>query len=271
MKNEKMLNAIGKIDEDLVLAAMEVPAKKIRVKRNVWLKWGAVAACLCLFLATPVAAAAKVMLVDILADRAGWLVKTKERITVEDFSKEVQEFVEKSEEKSKYFVMESLEEAEEFLGVAIPDNALLEKAVKDKIHREININGQNEQYDAHCMVYLLKNKEGKLAVVDTDATYRYENILVMVNYRMNTDANSYDSGFGVEYSEMSEKDQTPKAIEHITPSGRECTIFYEGEAGGIFGGYGYVVVDGVLVQLYLMDISEAKVRNCMLELLDAFE
>lgn len=48
MKNEKLLNAIGKIDDDLISGAIDDPKAK---KKNTWVKWGAAAACLCLIIA----------------------------------------------------------------------------------------------------------------------------------------------------------------------------------------------------------------------------
>lgn len=45
MKNERLLNAIGKIDDDMISnAAQDTKAKK----KHSWGKWGAMAACLCL-------------------------------------------------------------------------------------------------------------------------------------------------------------------------------------------------------------------------------
>ena len=44
MKNEKLLNVIGKIDDELIAAAFNDAKAK---KKNAWLKWGAIAACLC--------------------------------------------------------------------------------------------------------------------------------------------------------------------------------------------------------------------------------
>lgn len=46
MKNEEMLQAIGKIDDELVYGA--VNDAKVKKKKNTWVKWGAMAACLCL-------------------------------------------------------------------------------------------------------------------------------------------------------------------------------------------------------------------------------
>lgn len=44
MKTEKLLGAIGKIDDNLVYDAVNDTPKK---KRPAWIKWGAIAACLC--------------------------------------------------------------------------------------------------------------------------------------------------------------------------------------------------------------------------------
>ncbi len=45
MKTEKLLGAIGKIDDNLIYGAVNDTPKK---KRPAWMKWGAIAACLCL-------------------------------------------------------------------------------------------------------------------------------------------------------------------------------------------------------------------------------
>lgn len=51
MKNERLLDALGKMDEDLIAEA--APGKKPpkKAKTAVWVKWGALAACLCLVVA----------------------------------------------------------------------------------------------------------------------------------------------------------------------------------------------------------------------------
>ena len=45
MSIPKMANAMGYIDDDLVTGAIEYKRTK---KKNSWMKWGAMAACLCL-------------------------------------------------------------------------------------------------------------------------------------------------------------------------------------------------------------------------------
>lgn len=49
MKNEKLLNAFEKVDEKFITASAPENTKKAKkAKTDVWLKWGALAACLCL-------------------------------------------------------------------------------------------------------------------------------------------------------------------------------------------------------------------------------
>jgi len=49
MKNEKLLNALDKVDEKFITASSPENTKKTKnAKVNAWVKWGAVAACLCL-------------------------------------------------------------------------------------------------------------------------------------------------------------------------------------------------------------------------------
>lgn len=52
MKNEKLLDAIGSIDDNLVHNAVHDNFKK---KKPVWVKWGAIAACLCLIVVAIIA------------------------------------------------------------------------------------------------------------------------------------------------------------------------------------------------------------------------
>lgn len=49
MKNEKILNALDKVDERFITASSPENTKKTKnAKVNAWVKWGAAAACLCL-------------------------------------------------------------------------------------------------------------------------------------------------------------------------------------------------------------------------------
>ena len=48
MKNEKLLDAIGQIDDNLIHDAVHDTCKK---KKPAWFKWGVIAACLCLVIA----------------------------------------------------------------------------------------------------------------------------------------------------------------------------------------------------------------------------
>ena len=50
MKKERLLDAFGQIDEEFIEEADPEKKKKAKKKsnKNTWVKWGAMAACLCL-------------------------------------------------------------------------------------------------------------------------------------------------------------------------------------------------------------------------------
>lgn len=272
MKSEVLLKAIGKIEDELVLAAVEAPDEKTSARRKGWMKWGALAACLCLFLVIPVAAATKSLLVQFYPDRTGWEIdwNNKERIAVADFSENVQKFLEELGNESQYIDMESLEKAEEFLGVEVPDNVLLTEAIKDELHIETEVNGQKKKYDSHCLVRFGIDDDGKLLAVNTKAAYRYKKLLVQVTYQMKTEENVWENGGGFGGMNF----EGLELQHYTTPSGRECTIFYDSFGVGNkkrCSGYGYVYIDGVLIELNIMYDSERMVQKSMIELLDAFE
>ena len=48
MKNEKLLNALEQVDEKFITASAPENIKKVKKREKLWLKWGMVAACLCM-------------------------------------------------------------------------------------------------------------------------------------------------------------------------------------------------------------------------------
>lgn len=260
MKTEQLLNAIGDIDDGLVLGAAEADAKP----RKNRVKWGVLAACLCLLVAIPVAAAHTELLVELLSDESGWSVHSEHRFKLRDFSKEVRKLWKGVSAETLYFPMESLDDAEEFLGVEIPYNSSLERAVKDEMHLEVTVDGQKVRYDEHCLVMLHYGLEGKLIGADIWTQYRYSTSVVQIYYRMPTTNIPYEIGGGFTVIEESDVEQS-----YISPTGREFAIFYTDAT--LNDGYGYGVVDGVLMELRVSDRSQENLRKWMTKLLDGFE
>lgn len=265
MKSEKILNAIGQIDDEFILQAME-PSENANIRGNRWIKYAAIAACLCLLLALPIIATQNEMLVDIFSDMTGWRVRAKGYYTDKDFSKEVRALSQELAGDTKYVPMESLEQVEVFLGVAIPDNSLLTEEIADEAHIEVEKNGQRIRYDTPCLIYLAFSEDGSVLTVDTTAAYRYEQMHLYVTYRIPTEyaASVGGGGFGNQQTNIADS-QT-----YITPSGRECAVFYTSSGDGVFSGFGYTVVDSVLVELSLVGRSEAEIRKAITEVLNGF-
>ena len=125
------LEMINALDDEFVLSAMEEPKAKIRPLKK--LRWTAVAACIALLLAVPVMAEVFGFTLDFDANKNHWEANTNARFALEEYSEEV-----KSVKGQEYFVMQDIFEAEEFLGIDLPDNAVLEKSamsVTDTVER----------------------------------------------------------------------------------------------------------------------------------------
>lgn len=261
MKQEKLLLAMGDICDAFVLDAMQAPVKS---NRRIWTKWVAVAACLCLLIAIPVAGAHSDLIVEFLSGENRWSVRSEYRFTERDFSKEVRKHGKQENAGTLYFPMESLEEAEEFLGVELPYNSSLERAVPDELHVEFEENGKRVRYEEHCLVMLHYGEHGKLNVADIWAQYRHGTSVVRIYYRMPTTNIPYKNGGG-----MGGFDEEAIEERYVSPCGREFSIFYTGEI--LNDSYGYGVIDGVLLEVEVIDRSEENVRKYMTKILDGFE
>lgn len=266
MRSEKLLSAIGSIDDELILQAMTARSENTNHRRTRWIKYAAVAACLCLLLALPIVAARNEMLVDFFADMTGWHIRSKEYFADKDFSREVRSLSKKAAGESTNLPMENLEQVEEFLGIAIPKNPLLTAEIADKVHMEVETNGQSVRYDTPCLVYLAFSEDGSVVAADTHAAYRYKQMHLYVTYRMTTEyaVSIGGGGMGNQNADMAQL-QT-----YITDSGRECAVFFEKSGDGIYSGRGYTVVDAVLIELSLIGRSEENIQQAITEVLEAF-
>ncbi len=267
MKSERLLNAIGENDDELILEAMVMPSESQNPKQIRWIKYGALAACLCLLLVLPIAAASNnEMLVDIFADMTGWYIHSKEYYTDRDFSKEVRSLSKELAGEQTYLPMDSLEQTETFLGIAIPDNPRLSETIKDEVHIEVEVNGQRIRYDTPCLVYLAFDENGAVTAADANAAFRYGQMHLYVMYRIPTVDAVSKGGGGIGGIDAN----ITETQSYITSSGRECAVIYTSTGDGIFSGYGYTVVDSILVELSLIGRSEEEIQQAMTEVLEEF-
>lgn len=269
MKQEKLLNAIGNIDEELLYGAMEEPALPSVKKSRSRLKWCVAAACLCVLITLPAAAANKELFVNVWQNFTDWEVRTSGKIAIKELAPELLEL------DGGYYPQENIEAAEEFLGITLPKSAALKEAEKAYFHIKFE-NG--DSLTKHCYVDLGKDSEGRLLGINVEACYRYGNrynkLPVTVSYGLTTELNSYDNGGGRGVTGMDDEENQPEQISYITPSGRECTIFYAtytGDKHVLCSGYGYMTMDNMLISVTIHHGSEKAVRSAMTQILDGFE
>ena len=132
-KEEKLLHAIGGVDEHLIEEALEV---RIRRKPAI-LRWVAVAACVCLLLASPAVAAMVGSLVELWPSDKYVSYYINERITIDSLSEEVAEAFDGQKKTVLRYQMDTLEEAEELsLLLTEPSDKRTKRALDVRPHSE---------------------------------------------------------------------------------------------------------------------------------------
>lgn len=250
------LEKINNLDDEFVLSAMEEPKAKIHPLKK--LRWTAVAACIALLLAVPVIAEVFGFTLDFDAIQNHWSVNTNARFALEEYSEEV-----KSVKGQEYFVMQDIFEAEEFLGIDLPDNTVLEKSEKRFVKTKFMESGIKRE--VHCSVYVGEN-EGNLLGTHTDTWHSFGENTVNVSYHTICEQNPYENGGGFGYVL---EDELSKSKKYINKSGRECGIV------SIEGEYDYqemavTEVDRVLVSVMVYGQDKESVRNVVTKILDAY-
>ncbi len=264
MKSEKMLNVMENIDDELIIGAME--ETKVKKFHSIGkIKWTVLAAAIALLVAVPVMAEVFGFSLDFSETDKYLNVNTNAVFAAEEFSEEV-----RAVKGQEYFVMQDMTEAEEFIGIDMPDNAVLEKAYPHSVQMDFFSEGNPQS--VHCCVFVGEN-EGNLLCAHAEAWYLFKNpdnlspgsVSVNVIYKAVCSQNpsSEVAGYGFNMDDI-----VPEIEEYITHSGRECEIaFYEGYT---FDAMGVTVVDRMLVIIEVSGNDEAAVREATLEILDAY-
>lgn len=268
MKSEKLLHTMGELDDELVFGAMEMPLENGKTVRPRRVRWMILAACLCLLLVIPVMAWSDNVLFQFFPEAGRWEADTQYRFPLSAFSRDLRARAKEVGTGSANYPMDTMADAADFIGVSLPENTLLAQAEPAMMHLEFE-NG--ERMETHCLVYLGVGTKHKPIAVQVEAMYMYGEAEVDVFYSLVTEYNPYDNGggAGVHFDERPEDD--PQT--YISASGRECVMAFTYTGYENFGymGYGYVVVDGILVQLCVRHVSEETVRVMLPRLLDAYE
>jgi hypothetical protein len=261
------LEMINDIDDEMLLSAIKKTEKKKNILRFGKLRWTAVAAAIALVVAVPVVAEVFGFNIDFTENGKRIEISTNAVFAAEEFSEEV-----RAVKGQEFFIMQDMEEAEDFIGINMPDNAVLDEAYPDYV--QIDFFSEGNPQRVHCYVFVGEN-EGNLLTASTEAWYIFgdyetegikaDDITATVNYKAVCDQNpsAYISGYGFEIDGI-----YPESEKYVTPSGRECDIVlynsYEFRAKGV------TVVDRILVVVEVSGNSREDVFETVTEILDAY-
>lgn len=262
MKQEEMLlRAIGGADERLIEEALEVRAKR----KPAVLRWVAVAACVCLLLASPVGAAMVDRLVELFPSENMVSYHINDRVSIENLSDEVVNALNGQDETVLFYPMDTVEEMEAFLGVELPGNEVLSDA---DLKNFDTITEDGKEYRAPCRVHLFGNKEYGLTCVEAKMYYQLGNAYVFVMYRAATEQMPYENGGGVGF----DTEQFVRE-DYVTEKGLTCVLYkrYTGVHPLVnWSGYAVATVDGYLIHISLDAPSEQEVESTLKSILDAY-
>lgn len=261
MKEEKLLRAIGGIDDDLIDSAMAAKKKT----HPAWVRWAAVAACLCLLVASPVGAAMGESLERIFKNGYTEHALT-DRLRLKELTPEALAAFPGEKEETSYLTFDSMEDAEKYLGIEYPDNPVLEASVWDEMHWKTK---DGEELDSHCIVMLSTGDEQEPYCVDAQLAYRMGGVRICVMYRLPTEKNPYDTGGGV----LIETEGLDR-IEYTDADGRVWDLYLEEFEDGGYGVDALSKVNGTLtwVQIYhVYGLPKDTLENLMFKIMEAYE
>ena len=257
---EKLLHAIGGVDERLIEEALE-----IRVKRKpAILRWVAVAACVCLLLASPVGASMVGRLVELWSSEKNVSYHINDRISMENLSDEVVNALNGQEETVLLYPMDSVEDIEAFLGCKLPENEMLTNAQLKNFDTVIE---EGKEYRSPCMVHLFGNEEYGLTCVEAKMYYQIENAYIFVIYRAATEQMPYENGGGIGF-DVEQFDRE----DHMTASGMESVIYtkYSGDSNWGWSCNGIATLDGYVIFISLNAPTKQEAVDTMKTILDAY-
>ena len=258
--NKNALEMINNIDDEMILSAMETPKAKEKILSFKKLRWTAVAACVALLMAVPAVAQAIGLTLEFDSEVNAWKAETDGRFAENEYSKEVREIT-----GQKMFIHESLDEAEKFIGIDFPKNAVIEEAAKCYVYTDF-AEGVGEDGEIHCNSYVVGN-EGHIMGTHTMAYFMVEKSTVEVIYSTVCEENPNENGggFGVSFENKAESES------YINPSGREFKMVIEKDDYGNNSIYAFADCDGILVTVSVNIHGEARAREILYKVLDAYK
>lgn len=252
------LEMINDLDDEFVLSAMEEPKAKIRPFKK--LRWTAAAACMAVLLAVPAVAQAMGLTLEFDSEVNAWKAETDGRFAEDEYSAEIRGIT-----GQKMFIHESIDEAEKFIGIDFPKNAVLEEAEKCYVYTDF-AEGVGEDGEIHCNSHVVGN-EGHLMGTHTMAYFIVDKSTVEIIYSTVCEENPNENGggFGVSFENEAASES------YVNPNGREFKMVIEKDDYGNNSIYAFTDCDGILVTVSVNIHGEARAREILYKVLDAYK
>lgn len=252
------LEMINDLDDEFVLSAMEEPKAKIRPFKK--LRWTVAAACMAVLLAVPAVAQAMGLTLEFDSEVNAWKAETDGRFAEDEYSAEIRGIT-----GQKMFIHESIDEAEKFIGIDFPKNAVLEEAKKRYVYTDF-AEGVGEDGEIHCNSYVVGN-EGHLMGTHTMAYFIVDKSTVEIIYSTVCEENPNENGggFGVSFENEAASES------YVNTNGREFKMVIEKDDYGNNSIYAFTDCDGILVTVSVNIHGEARARGILYKVLDAYK
>lgn len=239
MDKEKIMDAMTRIDPALV---EEADRGALRPRKR-WARPALIAACLCLLLAGTVLAVESGILVEFIRGDEGlgnlselvgyeiaghYEITTAKRIPLENFSQTVRGVSEElgTEKLRGFYGFTTWEAAEDFIGMDVMDNPVLDSARMGLIAVGEDEGRGPDGVRANVIVSLQNSSEtGELICARMEGNYNVRNLAnVIVTATLVTDRNAYEKGGGIIFTYDAEQLENLDAQEYVTASGATATI-----------------------------------------------
>lgn len=252
------LEIINNLDDEFVLSAMEEPKAKIRPLKK--LRWTVAAACMAVLLAVPAVAQAMDLTLEFDSEVNAWKAETDGRFAEDEYSAEIRGIT-----GQKMFIHESIDEAEKFIGIDFPKNAVLEEAEKRYVYTDF-AEGVGEDGEIHCNSHVVGN-EGHLMGTHTMAYFIVDKSTVEIIYSTVCEENPNENGggFGVSFENEAASES------YVNTNGREFKMVIEKDDYGNNSIYAFTDCDGILVTVSVNIHGEARARGILYKVLDAYK
>ena len=257
MKNEeKLLHAIGQAADRRIAEAMDFR----REHKPAVLRWVAVAACVCLLLASPVGASVVDSIIEEFRS-----VRAPERYSVSALPQELLEEA-KVQDESIFIPTDSMEEAMELVGLKHLENHVLESAEPKEVHTTTET---GEEYESAFQAWM-KVVDGEIWVAVVDGWYTMKQSTVSVTYILTTEQAPTDGGFAFDPEELGLRE------EYTTPSGLECILYTRNDADndpdiiGYTDCVGFAARGGCLIYVTVGNPQEEIAMSTLRQILDAY-